>query len=203
MRLWEKIRMSKQTMKDRHIFLNSKQVWDNNLKIPPDNKLSYPDENLVRLFFGRHVTISQSSVVMLDHGFETGKNLVFFANKGYDCASCERSQNLIDEADSRFRKINKPVNLKLVKDLAIPFDDEEFEIVVSWNVLHYNGTRLVVSQVIDEFPRFLKPVGVFILSTVSLESSFSDRLNPLTDGSYLIEKESRYDDRMGGNFFYS
>lgn len=189
------------TTNNEQIFVKSKLVWEENLKLFPHTKLHYPDENLVRLFSGRYIPIPQPPARVMDHGFGHGNNLIFFASKGYDCAGCEISEYLIKDVQKLFELINKSVDLRPVKGLAIPFDDESFDIVVSWNVLHYNGTHSAVLKVIDELHRVLKPGGVLLLSTLHPASSFSDRMRPLGDGSYLIEKESKYDNRKGLTFF--
>jgi SAM-dependent methyltransferase len=138
---------------------------------------------------------------VMDHGFGSGNNLIFFASKGYECAGCEISENLIKEALKRFASTGKPVDLRPIKDLTIPFESDYFDIVVSWNVLHYNGTRDATQKVIDELRRVLKPNGILLLSTIHPDSSFRNRMKPLGNGSYFIEKESRYDNRKGLTFF--
>jgi len=188
-------------MKDKEIFLQSKQVWEENLKLFPHARLNYPDENLVRLFSGRYVPVPQPPARVMDHGFGHANNLIFLASRGYECAGCEISEHLLNEAQKLFKIIEKTVDLCLVKGLEIPFDDESFDVVVSWNVIHYNGTREVVLKVISELRRVLKTGGVLLLSTLHPDSSFSDRMRPLGNDSFLIEKESKYDNRQGLIFF--
>lgn len=188
-------------MNNKQIFLKSKQVWENNLKIFPGTKLKYPDENLVRLFSGRYVAVPQPPGRVMDHGFGDGNNLVFIASKGYECAGCEINKCFIQDVQKLFKALKKPVDLRLVKNLTIPFADDSFDIVVSWNVLHYHGTRRAVKKVIAELYRVLKPGGILLLSTACLNTSFADRMKSLGDGSYLIEKESKYDNRQGLTFF--
>lgn len=189
-------------VKDEDIFLKSKQVWEENLKLFPLSRLSYPDENLVRLFSGKYVLIPHPPAQVMDHGFGHANNLIFFARKGYECAGCEISEYLIDQGQRLFKAIEKPVDLRLVKNSdIIPFEDGRFDIVVSWSVIHYNGTRQMVSKVINELRRVLKPGGVLLLSTLHPDSCLFSRMKPLGDGSYLIEDESKHDNRQGLIFF--
>jgi SAM-dependent methyltransferase len=188
-------------MKYNQIFLKSKKVWDNNLKLFPYTTLQYPDDNLVRLFSGGYVKAPQPPASVMDHGFGHGNNLVFLANRGYQCSGCEISNYLIKRVQKIFKVIKKPVDLRLIKGLKIPFKDESFDAVVSWSVIHYNGTRRAVKKVISELYRVLKPGGTLFLSTIHPKSGFFDRFKLLGNGSYLIQKKSKYDNRQGLTFF--
>ena len=187
-------------MQDNDIYLKSKKVWYDNIKLFP-RKLQYPDENLVRLFSGRYVDMPKPPAKVMEHGFGHATNLAFFASKGYECAGCEISGPFIKEAQELLKFMNKPIDLRLVKEDAIPYDDKAFDIVVSWNVIHYLGNRKAVSKVIDELYRVLKPGGVLLLSTLHPDSSFSDRMKSVGDSSCIVEKESSYDNRKGLVFF--
>lgn len=188
-------------MTDDEIFLKSKKVWEENLKLFPHAKLHYPDENLVRLFSGKYVPVHKPPARVMDHGFGHGNNLWFLAGKGYQCFGCEISENLIQGVESLFSRVGQSVDLRPVNGLAIPFADEQFDIVVSWNVIHYNGTRKAVSTIISELHRVLRKGGILILSTVHPDSSFADRMIDAGDGTFIIEKESAFDNRQGLSFF--
>jgi len=190
-----------ETLKNSQIFLRSKKVWENNCKLFPGTNLHYPDENLVRLFSGRYVPMPSPPVAVMDHGFGSGGNLVFIASKGYQCSGCEISQYFIRRVKKLFKAKGKAIDLRLVKDSTIPFKSESFEIVVSWNVIHYNGTRRAVKKVIKELYRVLKPGGVLLLSTISPQSTMLKRMVSLGKEPHLIKKKSKYDNRQGLTFF--
>jgi SAM-dependent methyltransferase len=188
-------------MSDKQIFARSKQVWEENIKKFPETKLNYPDENLVRLFSGRYIPVPQPPAKVMDHGFGTANTLVFLADKGYECAGCELSEQFIADAAQLFKKKSKYVDLRLVTGLEVPFETDSFDVVVSWNVVHYNGTREAVQKIVNELHRVLKPSGVLLLSTINPGNALMARMKPLGKGSYLIEKESRYDNRWGLTFY--
>ena len=188
-------------MNDKQVFLRSKQVWEENLKLFPYTRLNYPDENLVRLFSGRYIPVPQPPARVMDHGFGHANNLLFLANRGYECAGCEISEHLISGAQKLFSVICKTADLRQVKGLEIPFEDDSFDVVVSWNVIHYNGTRQAVKRVIGELYRTLKTGGVLLLSTLHPGSAFSDTMRPLGNGSFLVDEESESDNRQGLTFF--
>jgi len=186
---------------DRGIFDKSKKVWEDNIKIFPESVLQYPAENLVRLFSGKYVPIPKPPATVMDHGFGHGNNLVFVSSKGYDCAGCEISDHLIEMAHSIFKGLGNNIDLRPIRDMDIPFEDNRFDIVISWDVIHYNGTREAVDYVIAELYRVLRPGGVLLLSTVNPENSIFDRMESLGGGTYEIVEESPYDNRKNLTFF--
>jgi SAM-dependent methyltransferase len=190
-----------QKMDEQKIFNNSREVWENNLRMFPETQLNYPDENLVRLFSGRYIAIPKPPAVVMDHGFGHGNNLLFASTKGYDCAGCEISRNLIEETKKIFSYHGVEADLRQISGLEIPFEDESCDIVISWNAIHYNGTLPSVIRIIEEFYRVLKDGGVLLLSTLHPNSCMFDRMQKIDDFSYKITKKSEYDNREGLVFF--
>jgi SAM-dependent methyltransferase len=137
----------------------------------------------------------------MDHGFGHGNSLLYFASLGYECSGCEISEYLIKEVETIFNQLNTPVDLRQIKDLMLPFEEDQFDIVVSWDALHYNGTHDAVETTIQELHRILKPGGMLLLSTIHPNMGMMDRMKPLGNDSYLIEKESPHDNRQGLTFF--
>jgi len=186
---------------DQERFKKSKAVWEENLKLFPNSKLQFPAENLVRLFSGRYISVPSAPAKVMDHGFGHGNSLVYFSSLGYECSGCEISEHLVNEVSTMFKGSGTDVDLRLIDGLNFPFEDNSFDIIVSWDVLHYNGTREAVAKTIDEMHRTLKPGGIVLLSSICPDSGIMDRVTPLGDDSYLIEKESSHDNRQGLTFF--
>lgn len=188
-------------MKDKEIFEKSKRVWEENLTKFPQTFLHYPDENLVRILSGRYVDVPKPPAKFMDHGFGHGNTLMYALQKGYDCYGCEISNHLINEVDSLFKGMDYQADLRPIKNLDLPFPDNLFDIVVSWNVLHYNGTASAVEHTVEELHRVLKLDGVLLLSTVHPDSSILKRTKDLGNNSHLIEKDSEYDNRQNLTFY--
>jgi SAM-dependent methyltransferase len=186
---------------DVEVFKKSKTVWEKNLKLFPKSKLNFPCENLIRLFSGRYIPIPPPPAKVMDHGFGHGNSLVYYASLGYECAGCEISEYLIDEVEALFEQHNTPIDLRIIQELMLPFEDNTFDIVVSWDALHYNGSRDAVQTTIKELHRILKPGGTILLSTLHPETGMMERMKSLGDDSYLIEKGNPYDNRQGLTFF--
>ena len=186
---------------DTGIFDKSKEVWESNLRLFSGTRLHFPAESLVRLVSGRYVPVPEPPARVMDHGFGHGNNLVFLAGKGYRCAGCEISEHLIDVVGELMDSLGYPADLRPVTEQEIPFDSDSIDLVVSWDVIHYSGTRDAVCTVIRELHRVLKPGGVLLLSTVSPSDAMFDRTAARGDGSYLIESESEFDNRQGLTLF--
>ena len=175
----------------------SKEVWEKFLKIQPEANLMFPDENLIKIFSNRYVEVPKPPAKLLDHGFGSGNNLVFFATKGYDCYGLEIAKDLIRVANEKFEKLNLKVDLKEIIEDSFDYEENFFNIIVSWNAIHYLGTREKVMKVIDEFFRILKPNGVLILSTLHPDNALFNRFEAIGDNSYKIVEDSPYDNRKG------
>ncbi len=69
-------------MNDKKIFNKSKHVYEENIKLFPTTWLNFPNENLIRLFSGKYVTVPQPPARLMDHGFGHGKIWPFLQAKG-------------------------------------------------------------------------------------------------------------------------
>lgn len=179
----------------------SKEVWERFIKLQPKTDLMFPDENLIRIFSNRYIEVPEPPAKVLDHGFGGGNNLLFYASKGYECYGCEISEELIRVTKEKFEEINIPINLKLIKGDFLEYDDNFFDIIISWNVIHYLGTKGKVIKMINEMHRTLRPKGVLILSTLHSEISLLKRSKHIGDGSYKVIEASQYDNRKDLTLF--
>jgi len=188
-------------MNSDNIFRKSKEVWENNLKKFPQTFLNHPDENLVRILSGRYVDIPKPPARLMDHGFGHGNTLLYASQKGYECYGCEISDLLISEVNKLFINYGVEIDLRAINNLSVPYNDNMFEIVISWNVIHYTGTRANVIETIKELYRVLKPNGVLILSTIHPENAVFRRTEHIGENSYHIKEEANYDNRKGLTFY--
>lgn len=130
--------------------------------------LNYPCETLIRLFKGVFVTgepLPTQNKRLLDIGFGNGNNTLFFAQLGLDVAGVEIDESICELARQDFEALGLPAEFKAGSNQHIPYEDNSFDYLVSWNVLHYEGSRETVERSITEAARVLKPGGRLILST--------------------------------------
>ena len=131
--------------------------------------LNYPCETLIRLFKGIFINgtpLPTAGKRLLDIGFGNGNNTLFFAGLGLEVAGVEIDESICELARQDFKALGyETADFKAGSNQHIPYEDESFDYLVSWNVLHYEGERSNVERSIEEYKRVLKPGGRLILST--------------------------------------
>jgi SAM-dependent methyltransferase len=98
---------------------------------------------------------------VLDYGFGTGANLIFFAHRGFEVYGAEVSKSAVEIVTNKLSGQNLHADLRIIHDNRIPFDDDFFDVVVAWQVLYYN-TWESLRQAVKEINRVLRSGGIFI-----------------------------------------
>lgn len=134
---------------------------------------SYPQEWIVRIFFGKYPNLkidedlTDKSIVEISCG--DGRNLQPLIDKGLDVTATEVSEKIITPLQSLYPEVSffKATNDK------IPFRDEQFDFLLSWNSIYYMGNKLQnnINDYIKEYSRILKKKGVLIAS-VPMKDNF-------------------------------
>ncbi|MEE2924505.1 MAG: class I SAM-dependent methyltransferase [bacterium] len=165
--------------------------------------LAWPSETLVRLFKGRYVrnlNSDFSNQKVLDVGFGNGHNLFFLSSLGLSCYGSEVTQEICDLCDNRFREMNVEADLRVGKNTQLPFEDNFFDYLVSWNVLHYEDNEIDIVKGIQEYKRVLKPGGRLMLSTTGPDHLILENSKTLGCHRYQIGLENEF--RKGQVYFY-
>jgi SAM-dependent methyltransferase len=82
---------------------------------------------------------------------------------------------------------------------SLPYPDAYFDLLLSVNTLHYEGTEENFLAALSEFRRVLKPGGGLYISTVGPEHEIYRRAEVLGDHRYRIRD---FDFRNGEEFFF-
>jgi ubiquinone/menaquinone biosynthesis C-methylase UbiE len=115
---------------------------------------------------------------LLDVGCGTALSREFFSE--CDWQGIEPSQGLIDQAKEHVRK-----NIILGRGEELPFDDDEFDIVLSVTALqNFENSR----QGLEEIRRVLSSEGVALLSVLR-KSSKSEQISQEIRELFRVEKE--------------
>lgn len=168
-----------------------------------DDYPSWPIEVMLKLLFGDYLRKRpdiNSDIKVLDVGCGFGNNLMPFLALGCDCAGVEvtdevasLTQNILHQRGFIDAEIKKGNNRYL------PFEDDEFDLVISNNVLHYEKDESDIREALAEYTRVLKPSGALFLMTVGPEHVIYQKAIPLGNHRYQI---SDYDFRDGETYFY-
>ena len=127
------------------------EIWDKHYK-KDISTLQYPDENLVRI-----LSKLKLQGKALDHGSGSGRHIKLLRDFGFEVSACDYSKESILKINSFY----KDVPTFLIKEAILPYQNESFDIIVSWGVLHYNESEEAL-KIILELKRILKKDGFLI-----------------------------------------
>jgi len=167
-------------------------------------ELAWPSETLVRLFKGPYVTgldhRTLNGKAVLDVGFGNGNNLTFLGSLGLDLAGTEVHEDLCTAASNRLSKMGFIADLRVGTNRSLPFDDDTFDFLVSWNVLHYEDDEAGILAALAEYRRVLAPKGRLFLSTTGPEHKILRDGTTLGNHRYRIGRDDDF--RKGQTYFY-
>lgn len=128
----------------------------------------WPSETLVRMLKGRYIPgmwTAFDNLRAIDVGFGSANNLVFLASLGMNVAGIEIDTEICNSAQEYLESQDIKADLRVGSNRSIPFTDNQFDLLLSWNVLHYEKSQDSVTEALVEYARVMKPGGRFILST--------------------------------------
>ena len=125
---------------------------------------------------------------ILDAGCGEGRNLIYFIRNNYHVFGIDRNEDSIQMLKHLSKSINPdyPIERFKVGDVnTLPFDDHEFDAIISSAVLHFaENERQFINQ-FAEHMRILKPGGTFFLRMATL-IGVEEKAKPLGEGKYLL-----------------
>jgi ubiquinone/menaquinone biosynthesis C-methylase UbiE len=167
-------------------------------------ELLWPSETLVRLFKGPYISGLDHRQCegkrVIDIGFGSGNNLLFLATAGLSLAGTEVHEDICQAVTTRIAEYGFEADLRVGTNRAIPFDDNQFDFLVSWNVLHYEDNEADIQQALAEYGRVLKPGGRLFVSTTGPEHKILRNSTTLGGHRYQIGRDDDF--RKGQVYFY-
>lgn len=161
----------------------------------------YPSEYVIRIFRGTYPRLnldrdSFKNKKMCDVSCGEGRDLSFLKECGFDVYGTEINREMVTYikqhiADSRIRS-----HIKVGTNDSIPFPDNYFDYLLSWNACYYTGDTKDFALHVKEFARILKPGGTLVLS-IPKKTAFifkgSDKYKP----GYRIVRNDPFKIRNG------
>jgi ubiquinone/menaquinone biosynthesis C-methylase UbiE len=97
---------------------------------------------------------------LLEIGCGMGTDLLQLAKRGFDVTGIDLTEEGISLARKRFQMHNIPARLKIGDAENLDFDNDTFDVVYSFGVLHHTPDT---QKAIDEVNRVLKPGGLAVI----------------------------------------
>ena len=164
--------------------------------------LRYPNEPLARVMKGDYIpdlNKNYKGKKVLDIGFGHGNNLLFLNTLGFELYGTEVQEEICLLVMDRLKSFGISSDLRYGINQELPFIDNMFEAVVSWDVLHYEAKEDNINLALKEYMRVLVPGGRLFLSTVAPKSSVLRDAQDLGENCFLLKRE---DDFRKGISFY-
>lgn len=166
-------------------------------------ELMWPAETLPRIFKGTYISNMPSTYAgmsVLDVGCGNGNNLVFLGTLGLDLFGTEVTTGLCNSAMMALKRHGLKSDVKCGTNTELPFDNDSFDFLVSWNVIHYENSAENISRSIAEYRRVLKPGGRVLVSTTGPENQILQGVESLGEHRYRIGRENDF--RKGEVYYY-
>ena len=163
----------------------------------------WPSETLVRLFNGEYIPNLDKSFEgrkLLEVGCGTCNNFNFYASLGLKIYGTEISRDIAKLMESRLRSRTYQATIKVGFNKKLPFENDAFDYLVSWNVIHYEDNERDMERAIAEYARVLKPGGRLFLSTTGPQHMILRDSKLLGCHRYQIGRSDDF--RRGQVYFY-
>jgi len=161
----------------------------------------WPNEVMVKLTFGSYlknrISLDEHSNV-LDVGCGFGNNLMPFLERGCNCFGTEVTRDMAAQTQSIISTRGFSADIRYGKNNALPFQESFFDLVLSINVLHYEGAEDAVGAALAEYKRVLRDSGRLVLITVGPSHTIIER--SAVRGPHIYEIQN-YDFRDGVLFY--
>ena len=168
----------------------------------------YPDEYIVRIFYGIYPKLDLKRYgfrgkKICEVGCGDGRNLQMLSRLGFDISATEIGNDIVQHVMYELKKIKIHSNIKKGSNKNIPFNNQEFEFLLSWNSCYYmeeSEEIYLFKKHVIEFHRVLKPEGILILS-IPMKSNYIFNNGIITNG-YIEITSDPYKIRNGQIFKY-
>ena len=127
---------------------------------------------------------------VLDLGCGVGRHALLFAEHGFAVEAIDGAAAGLDFASREAAARGLRLGLRQADADALPFDDESFDYVLSWNVI-FHGTLGDVGRRLAEIWRILKPGGLCQGTMLSKRDAQFGRGRPVAPDTFIRGSDAK------------
>ena len=171
---------------------NPERVWTK--EYLNQKEMMFPSEYVIRIFKGSYPRLnldknSFKNKKICDLGCGDGRNLLLLDQVGFDVYGMEITEEIVNKAKSNLAKVNIYPDIQVGVNDDIPFENNFFDYLLSWNSLNYMGKNLDFAAHIKELARILKKDGYLVLSLPIKSCFIFNESEKLKDGYQIIRND--------------
>ncbi len=165
--------------------------------------MSFPSEYVIRILKGSFPRLNLDKAAFrgsrfCDAGCGDGRNLLLAKTCGFDTFGVEISEEIVAKVRSNLSKAGiEQVDVRVGSNSKIPFGDEFFDYLLSWNACYYMGGVLDFDAYVREFARVLRKDGYLILSIPKKSCFIFKTSEPAGKEGYRIIRNDPFKVRDG------
>lgn len=187
--------------------VDTAEAWGNYYRALTDTYL-FPNEFVVRAFLGTYPNLSMSRDYrgkrVCDVSCGDGRNLVLLHKLGLDLHATELTPEICSITRRRLieHKEHISVDIQPGNNRSLPFDDNHFDYLLSWNACYYmESEQSAIADHVDEHARILKPGGYLICSVPTPDCFTLEGAEELGGDIIRINTRSRWN-MLNGTLYY-
>jgi ubiquinone/menaquinone biosynthesis C-methylase UbiE len=114
--------------------------------------------------------------------------LAYFAQKGYDLYGIDSSEEALENAKRFAQKNNIEINFKKADIRDIPYQDESFDVVFSYNTI-FHMRKVEIKKAVNEIIRVLKTKGMGYINFIDIEDDIHRTDKEESPGEFISSGE--------------
>lgn len=159
------------------------------------SQMAYPSEYVIRIFKGSYPKLDFDKADMVgkkicDLGCGDGRNIPLLVKCGFKVSGIELTEEIVKKIRENLKKegIND-VDLKAGTNSEIPYPDNHFDYLLSWNAAYYMGENRDFQKYVAEFARVMKTKGYLVLSIPKKTCFIYQGSKTVLDGYQMITND--------------
>ena len=163
-------------------------------KFVNEKTISFPAEYVIRIFKGEYPNLDFNkkefrNKKICDIGCGDGRNIVLLDQCGFETYGTEITKEIVEKTKVNLKKLDIDSDIRIGTNEKIPFEENFFDYVLSWNSCYYMGKNNSFENHVKEFNRILKPGGYLILSIPKKTSFLFSESEEISRGYQKIKND--------------